>query len=122
MKALIEIGGDWQDTYVTAYIHSKYKDEKLPNRINFEAISEDGFDCILNLAPSCDGINLRTANAPDHEERSFLFVNVNSPWKVFDESLVWSNVELEVSRSHSLVGWVIFCTLSLVRKVRHIFQ
>jgi hypothetical protein len=122
MKALIDISGDWQDTYVTAYVHPKYKHEQNPDRINGEAITEDGFDCVVRIHPSSSGHNLRVIVAPEFEDRSFLFVNINSPWKVFDESLVWSNLEIEVHRSHSLIGWVIYGTLTLARKVKRLFK
>lgn len=118
MKALIELGGDWQNNTVTAYIHPKYTDQSNPNYVDCEATMRDGFDYIIHCDSDWVGCNLKVANAPEYENRSFVFLSITNPFKVFDKSKVKCSVPLEVVRTHSLFGWLAYSITVLLYKIK----
>lgn len=75
----------------------------------------DGYYSVM-LIGEHKSLNLKVANSPEYEDRSFMFVHVKKPTQMFDESKVRCNVPIVIRRTHTLFGWcVYFCTLTVFK-------
>lgn len=118
MKALIELGGDWQGVTTTVYLHHKYTDQSKPNYIDCKAVMHDGFDRAINCDLDWTGCNLKVTNAPEYENRNFVSVSITNPFKVFDKRKVKCSVPLEVVRTHSLFGWLTYGVTTILYRMK----
>lgn len=96
-NALISIAGDWQDVKAVAYLHHRYTCQSKPGHIDCGAVTNGGYDCVVKMDAGCN-IELTVANSPKHEDKSFVWVNIESPIKIFDIKKVKCNVEIKVTR------------------------
>lgn len=122
MKALIEIGGDWQCVTATIYIHPKYTDKSRPNFIDCKAVVADGFGYVVKVDSECNNFIFKLANSPEYQNRSFIFVEIKNPFKVFDQSKIKSNVPVEVVRTHDIMGWVVYGVVLSIHKIKSLFK
>jgi hypothetical protein len=106
-NALILIAGDWQGVRATAYVHHKYTDPYKDGFIDFETVMKDGYDCLVKMDKSC-AIDLVIGCSPKYEDKTFVWVDIESPLKIFDIKKVKCNVEIEVTRYLNVFQWVVY--------------
>lgn len=107
-RALVELGGDWQETTITLYLHPKYTDPLKPFFLDCAAVNREGYKYVVECDLDLKGCILKVANAPQHEDRTFIFVSITNPLKIFDQSKIKCNVPIQVERTHSIIGWVVY--------------
>lgn len=122
MKALIEIkGGDWSGCKATAYVNHKYADKDQPNSIDCKMMVADGYDFVL-IRNGTSNLDLKLATAPEYESDSFIWVHIQNPRKIFDLSKIESNVRVDVTRTHSIFGWFVYCTFLASYKLKKLMK